>query len=81
MTAAPVGAVVKLYVDAPWPLEPGCVLTTPTKRAYLVIAVRMQTKGKRRGRQHLQAVVADPQDLPLGAPTFGMRWYKRGRGR
>ncbi len=75
---APIGAVVKLYVDARWPLEPHHILTTPTGRAYVILTVRVQMRGKHRGRQHLQALVAELASLPPDAPRFLLRWYKRG---
>jgi len=77
MAAAPIGAVVKIYVDTPVPIEVGAVITTPTSRAYVVLAVRRQVTGKRRGRQHLQVLVADPTDLPEGGQRFLLRWYRR----
>jgi hypothetical protein len=77
---APVGAIVKLYVDTRvMVLEAGDVVRTGTGRSYEVITSRMQTRGKWAGiRQHLTALVL-PADyrLAAGQRMLQIRWYRR----
>jgi Recombinase len=54
---APVGAIVKLYVDLVRKVEGGDFIETQTGRRYFVCAARIQTKGKHEGRQHLVCMV------------------------
>lgn len=75
---APLGAEVGLYFDGWTPLEPYLhALVTPSGRVYLVVAVRVQQKGKHRGRQHLRCVVSDV--VPEGAQEVPLHWYARGK--
>lgn len=81
MSSAPAGATVKLYVDTRADIEPGHEIeTSTTKRRYLVIHVRRQLGGKRRGRQHLCAIVlgADDERAP-GTVVHVIHWYRRKR--
>lgn len=76
---APVGAVVKLYVDLVQRVRFHDTIETQTGRRYVVMAVREQQTGKHAGRQHLTCVViadGDFVDEP-GVQTHKIRWYKR----
>lgn len=75
MTAAPVGTIVKLYVDLREVVEPGHLIVTQTERTYQVLGVKVQMRGKHLGRQHLQCLVVD--ERPLQAVIHRIRWYKR----
>ena len=76
MSGAPPGAEVGLYVDAVRQLEAGDLVTTESGRAYRVVSVRVQERGKRVGRQHLRVVVL--ASTPAGeAPALTLRWYRR----
>lgn len=75
---APAGAVVKLYVDLVAPVAPRDVIETQTGRRYSVLSVRVQLRGARAGRQHLQCLVLGVDDPPTGE-VHKIRWYKRGR--
>lgn len=80
---APAGAIVGLYVDLVAPVHVGDVIKTQTGRRYQVLAARVQTRGKHRGRQHLRACVLGVDD-PVTAigdrqRTHNIRWYVRGR--
>jgi hypothetical protein len=76
VTGAPPGAEVGLYVDAVRQLEAGDLVLTETGRAYRVVAVRVQQRGKRTGRQHLRVVVlAEPPADEV--PALTLRWYRR----
>lgn len=73
-----VGEQARLYYDSPTPVEEGDFIQTPTGRTYLVTFVRIQTKGKHAGRQHLVTVVWDSEDpLPADAVVHPIRWYSR----
>lgn len=76
---APLGAIVGIYWDGLAALQPGDHLRTPSGRQYQVVSVRVQKRGKHRGRQHLRCMVAD-RDLKPGN-TYRLRWYARGRAR
>jgi hypothetical protein len=76
---APIGAVVKLYYDAPeLDLLDGAThaIRTPTGRTYVVLDARRQRRGLHVGRWHLRALVAD--EPPPGAVVHPLVWYKRG---
>jgi hypothetical protein len=76
---AAAGENVSLYYDGR-PLRVGDVLQTRTGRCYLVIVVRVQTRGRHAGRQHLRAVVADQLadiELGAGARVVALYWYRR----
>lgn len=77
MTGKPAGSVVGLYIDADRLLEVGDVITTTTGRAYEVLRVRVQQRGKHAGRrQHLRCVVLPM--LPVGeVPALVLHWYRR----
>jgi hypothetical protein len=77
MSRAPVGAVVKLYVDLVAVVVAGDIVKTEAGRCYRILAVRTQLNGKHIGRQHLQAVVTDV--VPERATVHTIRWYKRRR--
>lgn len=64
MTAPP-GTEVGLYVDLARKVEVGDVIETKSGRRYGVLKVRVQERGKHRGRQHLRVVVIDPNDGPV----------------
>ena len=73
---APVGAFVRIYYDGR-PLSPGDYLLTPTGRLYQVITVRVQQRGKHRGRQHLRCLV---DETPIGGRrVLPLHWYPRVR--
>lgn len=87
---APLGAVVRLYVDLERQVNEGDIIETSTGRGYRVLSVRVQERGKNVGRQHLMCVVM-PADwmsdaerwrtrLPIGSFIHRIRWYRRGRG-
>lgn len=75
MAAAPPGAVVGMYVDGV-AIEPGDAIHTRTGRAYGVLHVRPQLRGKHVGRQHLRCLVLD--ELPTEARRiWTLNWYPR----
>lgn len=76
----PDGAIVSIYVDLRATVNPGDIIRTATGRSYLVLAARRQTRGKRRGRQHLRAVV-NGRSPDVSSTVHEIRWYKRGRAR
>ena len=57
---APAGAIVGLYVDLLRSVHEQDVIETPSGRRYLVMSVRVQLRGIHRGRQHLRALVMQP---------------------
>ena len=73
--AAAAGELVKISYDAPKgvTLELGDGLRTPTGRTYLIVGLRVQDKGKHRGRYHLQCAVGEP----IPGRTFLLVWYNR----
>lgn len=77
-TPAPVGAEVGLYVDTVQAVEVGHVIATETGRAYGVISVRRQERGKHVGRQHLRCIVLDGLGaVAPGTVVVTIRWYRR----
>lgn len=72
---APAGATVAIYVDTAAQVAPGDVIETRSGRRYMVIAMRMQARGKLAGvRQHLKAVVmGDGDDAPPSAIVHRIR--------
>lgn len=58
-------------------VAPGDALRTPTGRAYGVISVRVQTRGKHTGRQFVRCVVLD--ELSAATRVHPLVWYKRER--
>lgn len=78
---APVGAVVRIYVDLVDRVAPGHVIETASGRRYRVLGVRVQARGKHAGRQHLQCLVTDGKlTVAQWARTTIHRiaWYSRG---
>ena len=78
MSGRQVGAVVGLYVDLVQPVAVNDAIRTSTGRTYQVLTVRVQLKGRHRGRQHLTCVVTDAEP-PAGVVIHHIRWYKRTR--
>lgn len=78
---AAVGDVVKLTIAVlnGDPMALGDIITTPTGRAYVVVAARQQTRGKGAGRWHLRAQVIPIDSVPRDMPVFRMTWDKRGK--
>lgn len=77
---APPGSIVSLYVDLAAPVELDDLIETQTGRRYRVLAVRVQERGKHRGRQHLRVLVLHRDDqAPPESRTHRIRWYKRAR--
>lgn len=76
MSAAPAGAMVRIYYDGGRVLR-GEGLATSTGRIYLVVERRVQKRGKYKGRQHLGCVVA--KEAPPGVRILPLRWYPRGK--
>lgn len=74
MKAVP-GSVVSLYYDSPRDLAAGNVLLTPTGRAYQILELRRQARGRHVGRWHLKALVLEK--IPPGATTYPIYWYRR----
>jgi hypothetical protein len=85
---APPGAIVGLYVDLVARVNVDDVIETRSGRRYAVLAVRVQARGKRAGRQHLRCIVIDPSaDYAALIARFGadaklhrIRWYARKKG-
>ena len=82
---APAGAEVGLYVDLIAPVHVGDVIETRSGRRYIAIAVRIQDRGKHRGRQHLRVIVLGEGDpiTRLGdrePSVHRIRWYVRRGG-
>jgi predicted transcriptional regulator len=77
VSAAPKGAVVRIYYDGA-AVHVGEALQTPTGRTYLVLERRLQVRGKHVGRQHLRCVVG--AELESGTKVLKLRWYKRASG-
>lgn len=75
---AAIGSEVGLYFDTDDTIAIGDVITTGTGRAYGVIAVREQLRGKHAGRKHLRVVVLE--SAPVDGVIHLLRWYKRSRG-
>lgn len=77
---APAGAEVGLYVDLAASVKVFDVIETQTGRRYTVVGVRVQQRGKRRGRQHLRVIVMSVGDPPVASEsvTHKIWWYKRG---
>ena len=59
---APAGAAVGIHVDLIATVAIGDMIETQTGRRYLVVAARVQQRGKHAGRQHLRCVVMSPGD-------------------
>ena len=70
---APVGAVVKIFYDGL--VSAGDALQTPTGRVYAVLSVRVQRRGKARGRRHLRCMVA--REVPAEVRVRPLHWYSR----
>lgn len=82
--AAPVGAIVSLYVDLVARVAIGDVIETQTGRRYQALDVRVQARGKHRGRQHMRCLVLAAAPEVIGAVPFTgrvhtIRWYARRR--
>lgn len=81
---APVGAEVGFYYDCVVQVEPGDCIRTQRGRLYGVTSVRVQSKGKHKGRQHLRAVVladshAEALHVKIEARLFTLYWHPRKR--
>ena len=84
---APDGAIVQLYVDTDRPIREGDVVETRAGRGYQVLGVRVQTRGKRTGRHHLQCLVMGDnwvddierwrETLPKTSHVHRIRWHQR----
>lgn len=75
---APVGAIVRLYVDLRARVHYLDVIETGTGRRYLVLEVRVQQRGKRRGRQHLRCMVIDHTTaVDRSSTVHRIVWYPR----
>jgi hypothetical protein len=74
---APAGAIVGLYVDLVERVDVDDVIETQTGRCYRVLAVRVQQRGKAKGRHHLRCLVLDADDTAGGSKIHRIRWYKR----
>jgi hypothetical protein len=74
---APIGAVVRLYVDMLAALEPGDVLSTPAGTHYAVVSARRGRGPVHPHRQYLEALKVE---VPAaGARVVILRWYRRKR--
>lgn len=73
---APVGSVVKIYVDLLERVSLGDVIQTGTGRRYLVVSVREQSRGNHIGRQHLRCAVLSAEDKVPGK-VHEIIWYRR----
>jgi hypothetical protein len=72
------GEPAKLYYDSDVVAEPGDYIRTPTGRQYLVEHVRVQTRGKHAGRQHLRTIVMEPGHVcEQDARVHKIQWYRR----
>lgn len=78
MTARP-GDEVTISYDGEQVL-PGHALQTPTGRSYGVLHVRVQERGKHRGRQFVRAIVLDEPPEP-GTKVHPLIWYSRDKKR
>lgn len=78
MSAAPVGALVRIFYDGR-PVAAGDALRTPTGRTYVVASVRVQSRGRHAGRQHLACLVA--REPPEDARVLPLYWYPREKRR
>lgn len=76
MSVAQVGSEVGLYYDAPFLLAAGDQLVTPTGRLYEIESVRVQSRGRHAGRQHLRATVLPP-DASCDGTRHELHWYRR----
>jgi hypothetical protein len=75
---APPGSLIRLYYDARERVERGDFIRTPTGRTYLIEAVRVQQRGKNKGRQHIVAMVMEPDfDLSDDDIVHPLHWHKR----
>lgn len=92
MTGASLGSVVGLYFDTPREVAEGHVIVNgyttgqPERRAYEVVSVRRQQRGRHVGRWHLRAIVtattpeqlaAYLDDLDPDTTVHRMYWYRR----
>lgn len=82
---APPGTEVGLYVDLVARVAVGDIIETRKGRRYFVVSVRVQERGKHRGRQHLRALVLAEGERPVqlggGEPrVHRINWYRRRRG-
>lgn len=73
--AAPIGAIVRLYVDASEEIAKDDFLRTPSGRLYHVLGGRVQQRGKHRGRNHLTCQVVE--STPPRARVHDFSWYPR----
>lgn len=78
MSAAPIGAMVRIFYDGD-EVMPGDALKTPTGRIYVVMNKRVQKRGAHIGRQHLVCLVA--LEAPRTATVRPLYWYRRSRRR
>jgi hypothetical protein len=75
---APAGAVVSIYVDLLATVSEGDYIITRSGRRYEVVSVRVQTRGKHVGRQHLKCeVLRDDDPMDNGTRTHRIVWYPR----
>lgn len=78
---APPGAIVAIYYDGTT-LAAGDWLRSPSGRTYAVMVIRVQQRGKHRGRQHLRCVVLEHDaDAPEGTVVRPIHWYARSKHR
>jgi hypothetical protein len=81
MPKAP-GEPAYLYYDGFVLVEEGDYIRTPTGRTYLIRHVRVQARGKHKGRQHLQTTVMAPDHVTEpDAVIHAIAWYPRGPAR
>jgi hypothetical protein len=82
VSAAPLGAVVRLFYDPAAggpPVLAGDDLVTTTGRSYHVLSATQQRRGRVLGRVNLVCIV---QRAPLGPGRMHpLRWYRRDRRR
>ena len=80
MAGKPPGSNVYLYIDAAEELKEDDVVRTPSGRCYRVVSNRIQTRGIRIGRQHLRAIVQEPDFTPDEDDfVLDIHWYSRNR--
>lgn len=72
------GEPASLYWDGWDRAEPGDYIRTKTGRTYLIERVRIQERGKHKGRQHLSTIVMEPDHQPEpDAKIHMIYWYAR----